>query len=307
MKSSLLRLFLCTLTLAFVAASQALAQTQRGTIKAAGVTGTVSLLAADGTTKPLANGAILSESDTVVTGPASGVVLVFMNGSTIKLGANSRLAVEEFKMDPLGAEIAVSKLKAEPSVSKTSLNLAYGEMVGDVKKLNTAKGSTFNVKTPVGAAGIRGTTFRIVFTPSANGQAMNFTLSTSEGVVLFTGTTPGAAPVAVSQGNEVAVTAEVNTTTGAVSNVQVQSQAISAEATQAIQTAVADVIQQAQAAAVFTREEQTSTATSTPAPETPAPQTPAPETPKTETSPPPPPPQTTTPQPIDPSTVSRSG
>jgi len=174
-----------------------------------------------------------------------------------------------------------------------------------VKKLNKAKGSNFNIKTPVGAAGIRGTTFRLVFTPAADGQTSNFTLSTAEGLVLFTGSAAGSAPVVVEQGKEVVVAADVNTATGEVTNVQVQSQGISAEASQVIQAAVTSVIQQAQAEAVFTSQEQKSTGSTTPSStETPKSE----DKPKTETpQPEPPAPQTTTPQPVDPSTVSRSG
>ena len=103
-----------------------------------------------------------------------------MNGSSVRIGADSRLAIEEFKMDPLAAPISnPSALKAEPSKSKTVLNLSYGEMVGDVKKLNSS--SSYSIKTPVGAAGIRGTIYRIVFRPSSDGKAF-FTISTAGGV-----------------------------------------------------------------------------------------------------------------------------
>lgn len=61
-------------------------------------------------------------------------------------------------------------------------------MVGNVKTLNHAAESMFSVSTPAGAAGIRGTTFRIVYRPTGNGQAFNYQLSTSEGVVIFEGT-----------------------------------------------------------------------------------------------------------------------
>jgi hypothetical protein len=248
---SLPRFFLGMIALGFTATA-AWAQTQAGVIKAAKVTGAVTIVAADGSQHAANEGAVLTETDTVVTAANSGLVLVFMNGSSVKLGANSRLLIEEFKMDPLASDIAVSGLKKEPSVSQTKLNLAYGDMVGDVKKLS--KNSSYGIRTPVGAAGIRGTTFRIVFTPAANGQPAAFTLSTAEGLVVFTGTT--GAPVEVPNGSEVVVTAEVNTATGAVSSVQVSSQGISSEASAAIQTAVTGAIQQAQQAAVFTPTEQ---------------------------------------------------
>jgi hypothetical protein len=244
------------------------AQTQAGAIKAVRLSGEVSKISTSSTAPvALSEGAALVETDTVTTGAASSVVLVFANGASVKLGANSRLAIEEFKMDPLAEEIAVANLEREPNVSKTRLNLAYGDMVGNVKKLNKDAGSEFNIKTPVGAAGIRGTTFRIVMRFEASGQ-VTFTLSTSEGTVAFTGTVQiagtgattqdgTAQEVAVSDGQEVTAVATVNPTTNQITDVQVSStQTISPAATEAITAAVTQAIQQAQQSTTFTQAEQ---------------------------------------------------
>lgn len=235
------------------------AQSQAGAIKAVRLSGTVSKIAA-GTATPVAltEGQAVIETDVITTGANSGVVLVFANGASVKVGANSRLAIEEFKMDPLASDIAVADLQSEPNVSKTRLNLAYGEVVGNVKKLNKAAGSSFDIKTPVGAAGIRGTTFRIVMRFEASGQ-VTFTLSTAEGTVAFSGTLQVAAvgEVAVTDGQEVTATATVNPATNEVTSVQISTpQAISTEATQAITTAVTEAIQQAQQSTTFTEAEQ---------------------------------------------------
>ncbi len=244
------------------------AQTQSGAIKAVRVSGVVSKISASTSAPvPLTEGAALIETDTVTTGAESSVVLVFANGASIKLSANSRLAIEEFKMDPLADDIAVANLEREPNVSKTRLNLAYGDMVGNVRKLNKAAGSEFNITTPVGAAGIRGTTFRIVMRFEANGQ-VTFTLSTSEGTVAFSGTVQVAGnasttqdgtaqEVAVAEGQEVTAIATVNPTTNQITGVQVSStQTISPAATDAITAAVTQAIQQAQQSTTFTQAEQ---------------------------------------------------
>jgi hypothetical protein len=198
--SALLRFLFC----AFVATALSLdasAQTALGRIKAAKVQGAVSKLAADGATAPVKDGDELYESDTLTTGKESSIVLVFQNGSSVRLGADSRLAIEEFKMDPLDEPISnPGSLKAEPTKSKTALNLSYGEMVGDVKKLNSS--STYSIKTPVGAAGIRGTVYRIVFRPSSDGKAF-FTVSTAEGKVVMEGVTEQEIPI--DEGKEVVV------------------------------------------------------------------------------------------------------
>ncbi|MDI1249722.1 MAG: FecR domain-containing protein, partial [Lacunisphaera sp.] len=205
MKISVLRLVLCA-ALALGLSLSAAAQSDLGKIIAARVEGDVQKVLSDQSSVPLNNGDQLLETQTVKTGKSSSVVLVFENGSSVKLGAESSLAIDEFKIDPLGETVDMGTLKAEPTVSKTSLNLAYGEMVGDVKKLNTAKGSTFNIKTPVGAAGIRGTIFRIVFRPSADGKAF-FTVSTADGRVVMEGVTTQDIPV--DSGKEVVVTVDV--------------------------------------------------------------------------------------------------
>lgn len=188
------------------------AQIQAGAIKAVRIEGDVQKLLADGTQVVVAEGALITEKDTLVTGADSSVVLVFMNGSTVRVGASTRLSIDEFKMDPFGEDIEPGKLENEPSVSRTSLNVSYGEVVGNVKKL--AKGSAYNVRTPVGAAGIRGTTFQVRLVPTViNGQnTFTLTLSTAEGVVLFTAVAPAGVtpePVEVAAGKEVAASVEV--------------------------------------------------------------------------------------------------
>src|SRR5437762_2218032 len=82
---------------------------------------------------------------------------------------------------------------------------------GTVKTLNRAAGSTFSVSTPAGAAGIRGTTFRIVYRPTGDGQAFLFELSTSEGVVFFEGITgAGLASIDVPFGQQLSLIAQIN-------------------------------------------------------------------------------------------------
>jgi len=108
-------------------------------------------------------------------------VLVFSNGPR-SASAGFKVSVDEFTQDPFAEDVKLSELKEEPTKSHTKLRMTYGELVGNVKHLNAK--STFDVQTPVGAAGIRGTTFRLVYRPSGNGQAF-FTLSTASGTVIF--------------------------------------------------------------------------------------------------------------------------
>ena len=251
------------------------AQTQAGQIKAARIEGEVFKVAADGTQVQLNNDDLLTETDTVVTGDKSSVVLVFMNGSTVRVAQGSRLKIEVFKMDPLAEGTNLASLTEEPSPSQTELNLSFGEIVGNVKKLKGT--SNYNIRTPVGAAGIRGTTFRIVFRPTGDGRAFNFQITTAEGLVVFEGTTPGSADVPVAANQEITVTVDVNPETQQVTVTSpVQTTQMSQQSQQQINQVVEQVVQAVQ---------QTNFAP-TPTP------TPPPAPPP---SPPPPPPPTTPP------------
>ncbi len=192
-------------------------------ILVAKVTGRVTMTV-NGATTPLAVDAKVLPSAKVNTEQDSSVVLVFSNGATTQLGANSEMIIEEFLQDPFASTVKMADVTDEPSISTTKLKLNHGELVGKVAHLKHDKGSTFVVETPVGAAGIRGTTFRIVFTPNGSGQAF-FQLSTVEGSVAFgqpTGVTAqGTANVAVPVGQEISVTVDVTTNAQGVTVVTV--------------------------------------------------------------------------------------
>ena len=232
---------------AFVFAVSASAQQGRvaGQIIAAKVRGTVTAVnTADNSRKELHDGDKLAQSYVVTTGQNASVILVFANGATINLAQDSTLSIDAFLQDPFDTQYTVADAKDEPSTSVTKLTLSRGELVGNVKHLHKDAGSDFTVNTPVGAAGIRGTTFRIVFRPDASGKVF-FTLSTAEGEVILTGSTTAQVPV--STGKEVVVTVDVNVAadgTVTLTSPPVVSAAsnISAGAQAAIATAVQEIV-----------------------------------------------------------------
>ena len=188
-----------------------------GAIKVAKVTGSVTATK-DGDTITLESGSELTQGYVVNTANDSSVVLVFSNGASVNLAHDSSLSIDEFLQDPFAEEISLASMTAEPTVSTTKLHLSRGELVGNVKKLNADAGSTFTVNTPVGSAGIRGTTFRIVFRPDGTGRAF-FSLTTVEGnVVLASGTVnmPSELSIPDNQEVEVLFDVEVDATTGVV-------------------------------------------------------------------------------------------
>lgn len=169
----------------FLTASANAAQERvTGRILAAKVRGTVTALhKADNMTRELHDNDAVSEGYVVTTAAKSSVVLLFANGSAVNLGADSSLSIDEFLMDPFDPKYSIGDAKEEPSTSVTKLSLARGEMVANVKHLHRDNGSSYTINTPVGAAGIRGTTFQIVFHADGSG----YSLATSEGVVALAG------------------------------------------------------------------------------------------------------------------------
>jgi hypothetical protein len=154
----------------------------------------------------------IAQGAVVTTARGSSVILAFSNGATVNVGADSQLDIEQFTQDPFSRGVNLGSLVQEPTVSTTKLKLTYGELVSKVAKLNAAGGSTFEVSTPVGAAGIRGTTFRIVYrVDSATGRAQ-FSLATLEGVVTMTlaNGAVNTSAVNVAAGTQVTVTGDLD-------------------------------------------------------------------------------------------------
>lgn len=189
----------------------------KGKITVARVRGRVeAVIKASGQTLTLKDGDRLTDQTEIITAGGASVILVFSNGATLNVGANTDLNVDQFEQDPFSTDLKMSELKAEPGTSTTKLSLARGELVGKVVHLNVDRGSEFTVQTPVGAAGIRGTTFQIIFTPNPDGSAF-FQVVTADGTVVFSGTTK--TPLNIPAGKQVVVTFNVNnsgqaTTTG---------------------------------------------------------------------------------------------
>jgi hypothetical protein len=119
---------------------------------------------------PLELGAMpaIHQDYSIITGDESQVILMFSNGTTITLLERSRLDIDEFVQEGLPEGIELAELNKEPSVSTTRLNLAYGDMIFDVKKLNEK--SLMIVDSPIGKTRIRGTSGRKVAVQNSDGS-----------------------------------------------------------------------------------------------------------------------------------------
>ena len=200
---------MCGVAVLFAVSANAATDRVSGRIVAAKVHGLVTALnKANNLKKELHDSDVVYAGYVVMTAAKSSVVLLFANGSAVNLGEDSSLSIDEFLMDPFDAKYSAATATEEPSTSVTKLTLARGEMVGNVKHLHRENGSSYSIVTPVGAAGIRGTTFRIAFGPNSTGQ-MIFSLSTAEGLVAL-GAVNGAIPL-VPAGKEVDVKFDATT------------------------------------------------------------------------------------------------
>ena len=254
----------------------------RGRIIAAKVDGHVTVLAkATGVSVALKSGDAIMDGTQIVTAPGGEAILVFSNGASVDVAADSTLDIDEFQQDPFATSQKVSDMTQEPTTSVTKLNLTKGELVGKVVHLNVDRGSEFTVQTPVGAAGIRGTTFEIIFRPDpANPGHSLFTVYTVEGnVTVEVG--HGSAPVSVPAGKQVAAVfnytppsstgagTPAGTGTGTLSPITVVTSDTSASDTAAIQNTTLNIVTANQG--VFISASNASAAAGTPATATPNP------------------------------------
>jgi FecR protein len=148
-KSALVCAGIALLTLAQTAG----AAPQQGTAVARSVSGTAEY-STGGAWAPLKSGTELAAGTTIRTA-ADGEVSLGLgeNGKAIVVAPSSILTIDKLTFEKTGAD----------TVTETQLDLKAGRIVGDVNKTSAA--SRFEIKTPTGVAGIRGTKFDI----SANG------------------------------------------------------------------------------------------------------------------------------------------
>ena len=148
-----------SLLLLFVFALAPLAL-EAGTVKALRVVGQVELVEeATGRTAPLRTGQIFGEGNTVVTHAASNAILVFSNGSTLNVASESSVRVETLIQEAFSPAMGeFQALTEEPSQSETRVHLNYGEVTG---RSRLREGSSFDIATDVGVAGIRGSIVQV--------------------------------------------------------------------------------------------------------------------------------------------------
>ena len=122
------------------------------------------------------SGMLIPQSTSIRTGVGGSVILLLSNGSLVTIEENTIMKVASFVQEPFDDKgRSLKDLEEEPSSSSVLVDLEIGSLVVKTKKLN--KQSNFEIASPVGTAGIRGTQFGMGFTPR-RGMSLDVTEST---------------------------------------------------------------------------------------------------------------------------------
>jgi hypothetical protein len=161
-------------SLAFALVPSLPAQTVPGKAEVRAIKGVAVYSAAAGPSIPLKVGTILGPGTTIKTGGDSSVDLFLGNSAgVVRMAENTTLALDKLTLTDTGADTAV----------EIQMGLSEGTVLGNVNKLSAA--SRYEIKTPNGVAGIRGTRYRM----SANSFIVLL-----DGTLVFVYVPPGGNP-----------------------------------------------------------------------------------------------------------------
>lgn len=194
---------ICGVALLFVAKADA-QDAKQGIATIVRISGTATYTTGDGNWQPLSVGATLGAGDVIKTDPDStadivlsdkvasiprnanitGVVVIDNSGGPVHPANAYKGAVQQNVIRMAGGTtLAIDKLTftdtGVDTVSDTELDLQSGKIFGSVKKLSAM--SKYEIKTPTGVAGIRGTTFVLGSDGSGGCDSGSMVLSFSGG------------------------------------------------------------------------------------------------------------------------------
>jgi hypothetical protein len=193
------RLF--SLVLFSFAASAGLALAQVATIFELTGTATASAVVAPGSpaaaARALRKGDGINQGESVSTGPKSNIVLRFLDGQIVSLGANSSFAVTTYAYN-----------QVNPGQSNVVLSLINGGMRAVTGLIGKARPQAVEYRAAGATIGIRGTDVSF----AVNGG--NLIVNVESGLISFVSATPGAAPISINAGAGVFAESSGKVTTG---------------------------------------------------------------------------------------------
>ncbi len=105
----------------------------------------------------LAKGDTILESDTITTGDASRAQLLMIDGAKIAIRPNSALRIDEYSYAAATTQTVVTE-----SQDRSVMSLVKGGFRTITGAFCTQYRSNYEVRTPVGVLGIRGTNFTLL-------------------------------------------------------------------------------------------------------------------------------------------------
>jgi hypothetical protein len=155
---SFARLLLCSVALLAIS-SQVEAATKDGKAIVRAVRGTAKYSNGGDVWVPLKTGTTLTPGSVIQTSPESTVdVFLGQNGPVVRVTPETTIAFDKLAVTETGGDTVID----------TQLSLKSGRILGNVKKLAAA--SRYEIKTPNGVAGIRGTDFDVTVTALGGGK-----------------------------------------------------------------------------------------------------------------------------------------
>ena len=140
----------------FSALPLASAEAVKGAVRVLRTEGARISLLVNGANSDIKLGTMLKEGSVILTGSDSSVDLLFENGVVLQVQPNTEFSIDKFQLDPFNAEgLDYKNLTNEPTTSVTQMKLDAGTVLASSKKLKD--GSRFEIITPIGTCGIRGT------------------------------------------------------------------------------------------------------------------------------------------------------
>ena len=157
MSLSMRPILMLLLTLGLASPAVVSASLQKGIIEVGKTQGVVIAKDASGRKANLTTGQTFKEGTRVETQGNASVELIFSNGCTILVTAETQIAIKMFTQvaSPIIVAGKYRELQAEPSPSIVQIELFRGKIMGEARKLNPS--TRFTVKTPVGMTRVRGT------------------------------------------------------------------------------------------------------------------------------------------------------
>lgn len=152
------KLLVCGLAL-LVLSFQAQAVTKQGKAVVRAVRGTAKYSNGGDVWVPLKANTTLGPGSIIQTGAESTVdIFLGQNGPVVRVTPETTVGFDKLAFTDTGSDTVID----------TQLNLKSGRILGNVKKLAAA--SRYEIKTPNGVAGIRGTDFEVTVTPLGGGN-----------------------------------------------------------------------------------------------------------------------------------------